>query len=85
MQDIGALAGNSTLLSRINTTVQAAPRCDHEHVLYLPTVCLRGKHNPAFALACTLANHLGLPLVVLALVLDDTHWQHPLGKVIRGV
>mmetsp|Transcript_1791 Transcript_1791/g.4657 ORF Transcript_1791/g.4657 Transcript_1791/m.4657 type:complete len:702 (-) Transcript_1791:638-2743(-) len=42
-------------------------------VLYLPTVTLRKKHNPAFALACRLANHHGVPLLVLATVLDDTH------------
>ena len=42
-------------------------------VLYLPTVVLRKKHNPAFALACRLANHRHVPLLVLAIVLDDAH------------
>eukprot|EP00536_Pseudo-nitzschia_multiseries_P014642 jgi/Psemu1/215426/e_gw1.743.30.1 len=42
-------------------------------VLYLPTVLLRTKHNPAFALACRLANHHNVPLLVLVTILDDTH------------
>ena len=42
-------------------------------VLYCPTVVLRKHHNPAFALACRLANHLRVPLVVLVMVLDDAH------------
>jgi len=42
-------------------------------VLYLPTVCLRMDQNPAFALACHAANALNLPLVVLAVVIDDLH------------
>ena len=45
----------------------------HSCVLYLPTVVLRKHHNPAFALACHLANHYGVPLVVLVTVLDDQH------------
>ncbi|KAL9187384.1 hypothetical protein ACHAXT_001487 [Thalassiosira profunda] len=40
-------------------------------VLYLPTVCLRFEQNPAFAVACRAANKLGVPLVVLAVVVDD--------------
>jgi hypothetical protein len=40
-------------------------------VLYLPTVLLRIEHNPAFALACRVANALGVPVVVLAVVPDD--------------
>jgi len=42
-------------------------------VLYLPTVCLRFRHNPAFSLACRIANYLKKPLVVLCVVLDDHH------------
>ena len=42
-------------------------------VLYLPTVVLRKKHNPAFSLACRLANHYGVPLLVLVTLLDDQH------------
>ncbi|VEU33339.1 unnamed protein product [Pseudo-nitzschia multistriata] len=42
-------------------------------VLYLPTVVLRKRHNPGFALACRLSNHYGVPLLVLATVLDDKH------------
>ena len=40
-------------------------------VLYLPTVNLRKQHNPAFALACHLANEHDVQLVVLCVVLDD--------------
>jgi len=51
-------------------------------VLYLPTVVLRKKHNPAFSLACRLANHYGIPLVVLITVLDDQHLsQTPLSPI----
>jgi len=46
-------------------------------VLYLPTVLLRKKHNPAFALACQIANHQQVPLIVLAVVLDDAHMPSP--------
>jgi deoxyribodipyrimidine photolyase len=42
-------------------------------VLYLPTVVLRHRHNPAFALACRLANHHNLPVIVLCTTLDDHH------------
>lgn len=42
-------------------------------VLYLPTVVLRSQHNPAFALACHLANHFNAPLLVLSTILDDAH------------
>ena len=42
-------------------------------VLYLPTVVLRHRHNPAFALACRLANHCNIPVVVLCTTLDDRH------------
>jgi deoxyribodipyrimidine photolyase len=42
-------------------------------VLYLPTVVLRKRNNPAFALACRLANHYQVPVVVLCTVLDDQH------------
>lgn len=50
-------------------------------VLYLPTVCLRLEQNPAFALAVRVANHMQLPLVVLAVVCDDTsHHNKPPGK-----
>ena len=44
-------------------------------VLYLPQICLRKQHNPAFAWACYIANACNIPLVVLAVVLDDSH--HP--------
>lgn len=44
---------------------------DQKFVLYLPTVNLRMEHNPAFALACHIANTLEVPCIVLAVVLDD--------------
>jgi deoxyribodipyrimidine photolyase len=46
---------------------------DKAFVLYLPTVVLRHRHNPAFALACRLANQYNLPVVVLCTSLDDRH------------
>ena len=42
-------------------------------VLYLPTVVLRRRHNPAFAFECRLANHYRVPVIVLCTVLDDHH------------
>lgn len=66
------------LRSRINddTAIAVAAKKDGDDlsigfVLYLPTVNLRLEHNPAFAVACHAANHLKLPLVVLAVVCDD--------------
>ena len=41
-------------------------------VLYVPTVLLRYDQNPAFAVACHVANAANLPLVVLAVVPDDS-------------
>lgn len=46
---------------------------DRQFVLYLPTVVLRKEHNPAFALACRIANLQTLPLLILATILDDSH------------
>ena len=64
-----------TLRSRINTCTQGScsgsGNVGGRYVLYLPTVSLRKKHNPAFALACHLANHLNLPCLVLYTILDD--------------
>lgn len=42
-------------------------------ILYLPTVSIRYEQNPSFALACHAANHLNVPLVVLAVVVDDAY------------
>ena len=50
---------------------------DPSFVLYLPTVNLRFQHNPAFAWACRLANDAQVPLLVLAVVLDDAHLPKP--------
>ena len=55
-----------------SSSLAARPKKSNQSfVLYLPTVNLRKEHNPAFALACHIANHLNVPLIVLAVVLDD--------------
>jgi deoxyribodipyrimidine photolyase len=51
-------------------------------ILYLPTVVLRRRHNPAFALACRLANYHQVPVVVLYTGLDDQHLsRQPLNPI----
>ena len=50
----------------------------HGFILYLPTVILRKRHNPGFALACRLANNYNVPLLVLCSVLDDAHLSQQL-------
>eukprot|EP00957_Ditylum_brightwellii_P170055 12944479-Ditylum_brightwellii.AAC.1 len=56
---------------------------DTSFVLYLPTVLLRKEHNPAFALACHIANSKQIPLIILAVVLDDDHHHpHPNQKAV---
>ena len=50
---------------------------NHKFILYLPTVVLRHKHNPGFALACRLANNFQIPLLILCTVLDDKHLSAP--------
>mmetsp|Transcript_17053 Transcript_17053/g.36981 ORF Transcript_17053/g.36981 Transcript_17053/m.36981 type:complete len:371 (-) Transcript_17053:1584-2696(-) len=60
--------------STATATLEDAPASksnNERFVLYLPTVCLRYNQNPSFALACHAANHLNVPLVVLAVVVDD--------------
>uniref|UniRef100_A0A7S4MBH8 Photolyase/cryptochrome alpha/beta domain-containing protein n=1 Tax=Odontella aurita TaxID=265563 RepID=A0A7S4MBH8_9STRA len=59
-QDCGGSAADKSLLSS-----------KASFVLYLPTVLLRYEHNPAFAVACHIANSRSVPVVVLATVLDD--------------
>ncbi|KAL3792820.1 hypothetical protein HJC23_002627 [Cyclotella cryptica] len=67
------------LLARIHHSYPPPPStpstCDDGFVLYLPTVSLRIDQNPSFALACHVANLKKVPLVVLAVVLDDSHHQ----------
>lgn len=63
-----------TIKQRINTTSDEKPNDNAPFVLYLPTVVLRKKHNPALALASRIANHLQIPLLILAVVLDDAHF-----------
>ena len=71
---------SEALKSRISITIDGCKhtntsgrkrRPDEKFVLYLPTVNLRLEHNPAFALACHIANKFDVPLLVLAVVLDD--------------
>ena len=64
---------DSTTSDTLNETSCTANVKNKPFILYLPTVVLRKKHNPAFSLACHLANHHSIPLIVLAVVLDDTH------------
>jgi deoxyribodipyrimidine photolyase len=69
---------HSCLLSRIHHVnppppVSTSSRDKDGFVLYLPTVSLRMDQNPAFALACHAANLRNVPLVVLAVVLDNAH------------
>ena len=59
-------------IHRIHSLSQPKPPSNNSgFVLYLPQVLLRYKQNPAFAVACHAANELNVPLVVLAVVLDD--------------
>ena len=54
-------------------------------ILYLPTVLLRKRHNPAFSLACHLANYHNVPVVVLCAVLDDQHLsKSPLSPTVMN-
>ncbi|CAB9498984.1 Deoxyribodipyrimidine photo-lyase [Seminavis robusta] len=63
----------ATLSQRIFRRNELPPNDNASFVLYVPTVVLRKRHNPAFALACHLANHYQVPVLVLAVVLDDAH------------
>ena len=58
---------SSTCTSSITTSSTSSS----EFILYLPTVNLRMDQNPAFALACHIANYYQIPLVILAVLLDD--------------
>jgi hypothetical protein len=73
-----------TLNSRINVTVDGSiNEKKGSFVLYLPTVVLRAKHNPAFAIACRLANKYNVPLLILCVVLDDVHYPITRGCSIQ--
>lgn len=61
-------ANSSTVTT---TTPRQSSSSSSPFILYLPTVNLRKDQNPAFALACHIANHLKLPLLVLVVLLDD--------------
>ena len=54
-------------------------------VLYLPTVLLRCEHNPAFAVACHVANALNVPVIVLAIVPDDASTPKHRSNVPSGL
>lgn len=74
-----------TLQERINVTRDARIQPNPENkersfILYLPTVVIRNEHNPALAVACRLANHYRLPLLILGVVLDDAHHHEHLKK-----
>ena len=71
---LGQLHLESTLEERIQVIRNNGIVKATTFVLYLPTVVLQKKHNPAFALACKLANHLDIPLVILCVALDDSHY-----------
>lgn len=71
----------ATLRARVNITRAAfAPK--PTFVLYLPLVVLRAKHNPGLALAARLANHLGLPLIILSVLPDDAHLPGPFPRPV---
>ena len=81
------------LRARVNRLHRAPPVDEAKEakrkgfVLYLPTVCLRLEQNPGFSIACHAANHLELPLVVLAVVPDDSshgNASHPHRTPIDG-
>lgn len=65
----------SSAESTTTTTIAATPSSSKKKtfVLYFPTVVLRKRHNPGFSLACRLANHYDVPVIVLCTVLDDHH------------
>lgn len=61
------------LSDRIRTINGRDTNAAGRYILYLPTVVLRKQHNAAFALACRWANEKQLPLITLAVVLDDAN------------
>ena len=74
---------STTCATNASTSPSSGPRLNA--VLYLPTVCLRYEHNPAFALACHVANSLEVPVVVLAIVPDDAATPRHRSSVPSGV
>ncbi|GFH59792.1 hypothetical protein CTEN210_16268 [Chaetoceros tenuissimus] len=72
----------SNASNKSNGAVASKSKPAKQFVLYLPTVNLRMEQNPAFTLACHIANHAQLPLVVLATVLDDHHMPHQHAKPV---
>mmetsp|Transcript_14862 Transcript_14862/g.16957 ORF Transcript_14862/g.16957 Transcript_14862/m.16957 type:complete len:702 (-) Transcript_14862:114-2219(-) len=62
---------DSSIAKSDSTSSSSSTSSLSSFVLYLPTVNLRMDQNPAFALACHIANYYHLPLIVLAVALDD--------------
>jgi deoxyribodipyrimidine photolyase len=73
--NLHSLVCNNTLRERIHVKMNCKTNPNNSFVLYIPTVTLRKRHNPAFTFACQIANHHQVPVVVLALVIDDSF--HP--------
>jgi deoxyribodipyrimidine photolyase len=64
------LCRNSPSADETETTTTTSKN-KKSFILYLPSVVLRKRHNAGFALACHLANHHKVPVLVLCSVLDD--------------
>ena len=62
----------SSLSSSSSSSSSLKPNKRSNFILYIPTVNLRIDQNPAFALACQIANHYELPLLILVVLLDDS-------------
>ena len=69
------ISTKTNVSSKVSTAPPIASSCPSSSsspfILYLPTVNLRTDQNPAFAFACHIANEHQLPLLVLAVLLDD--------------
>lgn len=73
---------NYRVLCRVPPSDKAT-QVKQSFILYLPSVVLRKRHNAGFAVACRLANHHEVPVVVLSTVLDDQMLsQKPLSPTV---
>ena len=81
-------APNKHLFDPRITNSTTTPDCslakNGHFVLYIPTVNLRKQDNPAFALACHIANQQQKPLLVLAIVLDDSSHHAAVGTSLSS-
>jgi deoxyribodipyrimidine photolyase len=73
---ISTSRSNGSTTTKTSSTSCSTTTSKPSFVLYLPFVNLRMKHNAAFALACRLANELGVPLLTLAVIPDQYHHSH---------